>query len=158
MELLRSRPYAARSGIAAWSSSTGLRCLFPYRAGRARPSSLPGIAGAGGRGLLARCGSPCRVLAAHCGGTLPASFCADMGFAFRLLLGGFAFRFLTLRLGETLAVLFRAFVFGGTGLLQCDGDCLPAALYLAAFSFRTAFEFAMLIFVHDPANCLALSG
>ena len=107
---------------------------------------------------LARCGSPCRVLAAHCAGTLPASFCADMGFAFRLLLGGFAFRFFALRLDEILAVLFRAFVFGGAGLIQCDGDCLPAALHLAAFSFRTAFEFAMLIFVHDPANCLALSG
>ena len=80
---------------------------FSLPAGRARPSSLPGIAGAGGRGLLARCGSPCFVLAAHCGGTLPASFCADMGFAFRLLLGGFAFRFFALRL-----VKFSRFSFG----------------------------------------------
>lgn len=98
-----------------------------------------------------------RILATHRRRAFALVTRADVRLAFGLLLISIAARFLALALGEILLVVGIALVLRGSGFVQRDGDRLLAGLNLPAFAMRAAFQFAMLVFVHDAANRLSLA-
>ena len=69
-----------------------------------------------------------------------------------------AARFLAFSFSEISFVFPFAFVLGGTGLVQRNGDGLAAAPDLAALAAASAFELAVLEFAHNATGGLSLTG
>src|SRR5262249_6499743 len=94
----------------------------------------------------------------HCRRALAAALRAYTRLALALLLPGATRCFLTLAFSVALPPFGRAVVFGCTRLVERDRNRLFAALHPAAFAAATAFQLAMLVFVHDAAGGLSLAA
>lgn len=114
-----------------------------------------GLAGAGyGRTMPSR-GLFLGTAAAHRDSALPLLVCADMRFAFALLLRGAPRCLFLLGAPKIATIALRTVVFRGAGFLQGNGYRLPTALDLAA---TPTLQFAVLEFVHHPAGDPLLPG
>ena len=74
--------------------------------------------------------------------------------AFLLLLAGLSLALFSLRFLEIFAILLRAFLIGSPRFMQSNRYRLPAAFHGLS---STRFKLAMLVLMHDTAQCLFLT-
>ena len=104
------------------------------------------------RGPLAPCRRFTGIPPAHCPRAFALATGTDVGLSLAFLLTGETSSFLAFGPPKVASVATFALIFGTAGLLQRDRDRLATVLYFSAPSAATAFQFAMLEFVHDPAS------